>query len=464
MKSTVNKGILFYFLLLCTIVLGVACIIMTILIFSPGTELFGISYYGKKVDSYYAKASSEENAEYLDYLVNNNQLETFNISSDYLDINVMMIDINRIQLNINSLTTGIIKSGNQKNFVVNYNYDENTKTFNFNATGPKCSLFFSKKASINLYLPLDFNNQNLNLNLTSNDGDISIGNSKHDNFSFKNLNVEIKDSAFVNLGEKATFNNSLQLTVPKGEIKINSKLNTDLFKITSDTAKIEIDNINSSEAVIKTNSSIIKLGTVSSNLVYDSKKGVLDIEKITGTLQCEEDVLISNIFIDEAYDEIILPNAKSSTITINSLYARCFIRTETGDVTINQATDVVDIETESGDIDVVINTHSDISSPLNSTISNLVTKSGSINAKFTDVKFSNKIYTESGNISVSFKNGIDFILTYNCVKNKPTLSKGITTNEIQNSASFNIGTPNLYDNITILNNTGKTSIDDTFVF
>ena len=48
MKSTVNKGILFYILLLCSIVVGIACVIMAILIFSPGTEIFGISYYGKK--------------------------------------------------------------------------------------------------------------------------------------------------------------------------------------------------------------------------------------------------------------------------------------------------------------------------------------------------------------------------------------------------------------------------------
>ena len=69
MKSTVNKGILFYILLLCSIVVGIACVIMAILIFSPGTEIFGISYYGKKVYSSVTKISAEENSAYIDTLV-----------------------------------------------------------------------------------------------------------------------------------------------------------------------------------------------------------------------------------------------------------------------------------------------------------------------------------------------------------------------------------------------------------
>ncbi len=463
MKSTVNKGILFYILLLCSIVVGIACVIMAILIFSPGTEIFGISYYGKKIDSSVTKISNDENSAYIDTLVNNNSIDTFNITTDYLNICVIMTDINRVQIKLDSTTSGIIKSGNQNNFVWNYNYDDSSSTFNFSVTGPDCSLFFSKNATIKLLLPLDFNRTDMNLNLYTENGNISLGTEKNDNFTFSTLKIETKESSNIDLGDKVAFTNSIDITSPSGTININSKVNVNSLNISSDSSKIVIGDVTSNTLNVKTESSIVKIGTINGNLVYDARKGVLDVSKITGNLTCSEEVLISNIFVDEVLGEVLLPKAESSDITINKLYSRCLIRTSSGSVTINNAYAVVDIETENGKIDINFYTPNDIDRPTNLMLSSLKSNSGNITAKFDNVKYNNIIETTSGTINCSYKNGLEFTLTYNCEKNKPTLSSGITTGEIQNIASIKIGAPNIYDNITIVNKNGKTNIDDQFV-
>ncbi len=463
MKSTVNKGILFYILLLCSIVVGVACIIMAILIFSPGTEIFGISYYGKKIESSVTKISTDENSSYIDALVENNMIDTFNITTDYANISVIMKDINRVQIQLESTTSGIIKSGNQKNFIWNYNYDNTSNTFNFSVTSPDCSLFFSKNATIKLLLPLDFNRTDMNLNFATESGNISIGTEKNDNFSFSTLKIETKESSNIDLGNKASFTNSIDINSPNGTININSKISTDVLNVTSDSSKIVIGDVTSNTLNVKTESSIVKIGTLNGDLEYNAKKGVLDVSKITGNLTCTEDVLISNIFVDEVLGEVLLPNSDSSDITINKLYARCLIRTSTGSVTINNAYDVVDIETENGKIDINIYTPNDIDRPTNLMLSSLKSNSGNITVKFDNVKYNNIIETTSGTINCSYKNGLEFTLTYNCQKNKPTLSPGIISGDVQNSASIDIGSPNIYDKITINNPNGKTSIDDQYI-
>ncbi len=463
MKNTVNKGILFYILLLCSIVTGIASVIVAILIFSPGTEIFGISYYGKRVESSVTKVSIDENSSYIDTLVDNNMIDTFNITTDYANISVIMKDINRIQIQLDSTTSGIIKSGNQKNFVWNYNFDESTNTFNFEITSPDCSIFFSKNATVKLLLPLDYNRTDMNLNLYTDSGNISIGTEKNDNFSFSTLNIETQKSSNINLGNKASFTNKVDINSPSGTININAKISTDTLNITSDSSKIVIGDIISNKVKLKTESSIVKIGTITGNLVYDARKGVLDVAKITGNLTCSEEVLISNIFVDIVVGEVLLPNSDSSDITINKLYSRCLIRTSTGNVTINSALNVIDIETDSGKIDVVLNTPNDITQPINSMLSSLKTKSGSITIKFSNIKYHNIIETNSGTINCSYKNGLEFTLTYNCQKNKPTLSSGIVVGEVHNSASIKIGSPNLNDLITINNPNGKTNIDDQYI-
>ena len=462
MKSTVNKGILFYILLLCSIVVGIACVIMAILIFSPGTEIFGISYYGKKVDSSVTKISAEENSAYIDTLVENNLINSFNIKTDYININVVMKDVNRVQIELDSKTSGIIKSGNQNNFIWNYNYDEANKSFNFSVTGPDCWFYFSKNATIKLALPLDFNRTDIDLNLYTESGNINIGTEKNDNFSFSSLKIETKESSNINLGNNVSFTSLVDINSPSGTIDVNSVVNVNNLNITSNSSKIVVGDVTANEFKLKTDSSIVKIGALYGNLTYDAKKGVLDVEKITGKLSCSED-LISNIFVDEILGEVLLPNAKSSSITINTLHSRCRISTISGNVTINNALNAVDIETDSGEIYVILNTPENVSKPTNSALSHIKSNSGNITTKFNNIKYNNTIETTSGTINCSYRNGLEFTLTYNCETNKPTLSSGITTNEIKNSASIEIGSPNSYDTITINNKNGQTSIDDQYV-
>ena len=246
-----------------------------------------------------------------------------------------------------------------------------------------------------------------------------------------------------------------------------ARITTGNLTINSESTKIETGNINANEFTLYTQSSSINIGniTVESNFNYRARRGVLVVDNINGDFNCDEDVVIANITVGTINGDVLLPQAESSDITIETLNGRGDIVTTSGDVTIDKATSFLWVSTESGKIDVNIDTASDLNTGSyaeDQGIINLKSNNGTINVNFANLLLKNYISSQRGTINCKFSPALNFILNYTCPENAPSLSDGITTGEVANEASIAIGNSNTDKAIYLENLEGRTSIEDTY--
>ena len=176
MKNTVGKGLFFYILIFLGVIVGVACIFMAILVLSPGTELFGISYYyqdefkwndsyidtnneevTKKVDTInYLRTS--DGITYFQKLIKENHKFKFVINTGYTRVHVLQdTSSTHIGMRISGRVTGISKSDSKKDSSVtaNYTYDSANDCYEFvlSIVEPEIVLPFSKAITIDFFIP-----------------------------------------------------------------------------------------------------------------------------------------------------------------------------------------------------------------------------------------------------------------------------------------------------------------------
>lgn len=463
MKSTVGKGLLFYLFVLLSIVFGVFCIFVGILIFSPGTEIFGISYSFSKDEVYYQKTTNNNESVFIDDLIKQNKLTKLVIETDNFDVYVNRENVNHLNLRVKNIYSGLTKHESRKKAVITNNYDSDTKTYTIKVLGPECLFWFSNGSKITVALPDSFNASNIDLEIKTNTSDVCLGNTDTYQYTFHSLLVTSNSPSLILINPKIQFVDSVKIVAEKGTIKQNGTLNLNNFEIQTNNAKIFLKTINADNVKIISESSGIKIGQIKGNMLYDSKSGVISIEKIEGEFSCTERINISNIQIGEAHGYVLLPKANTSNITIDKLYARARIITNSGNINIKQAFSIVYTETNTGKINVTF-TPDDSVSEFTGDMSNLKTVSGDIIANYDGLKLNNVITTEKGNIVVNYNNNLEFNLSYNCQEKDPILAEGIPNRDTlgKQATDVKIGNGSSVNKLNITNTNGILEIRNTF--
>lgn len=468
MKNTVSRGILFYIFLLIAVVLGVLCVLGAILIFSPGTEIFGISYYVNTSAQRIETALNDSgNQQSIDSLFTSGQIDTINITTNYANVSLETRQDGAVQFIIEPSLTGLMTSENKDTFTYTSRYAASDNTLSVSLNAPNMFLAFNNNIDFVLCFPEDVANTNLDINITTESGDITIGHHELDVYTLDNLTVNVENSSNVTFGIHTVISDNVTLNVPSGNIRFRTTITTGNLTINSESTKIETGNINANEFTLYTQSSSINIGniTVESNFNYRARRGVLVVDNINGDFNCDEDVVIANITVGTINGDVLLPQAESSDITIETLNGRGDIVTTSGDVTIDKATSFLWVSTESGKIDVNIDTASDLNTESyaeDQGIINLKSNNGTINVNFANLLLKNYISSQRGTINCKFSPALNFILNYTCPENAPSLSDGITTGEVANEASIAIGNSNTDKAIYLENLEGRTSIEDTY--
>lgn len=468
MKNTVSRGILFYIFLLIAVVLGVLCVLGAILIFSPGTEIFGISYYiNTSAQRIETALNDSGNQQSIDSLFTSGQIDTINITTNYANVSLETRQDGAVQFIIEPSLTGLMTSENKDTFTYTSRYTASDNTLSVSLNAPNMFLAFNNNIDFVLNFPEDVANTNLDINITTESGDITIGHHELDVYTLDNLTVNVENSSNVTFGIHTVISDNITLNVPSGNIRFRRAITTGNLTINSESTKIETGNINAYEFTLFTQSSSINLGniTVESNFNYRARRGVLVVDNINGDFNCDEDVVIANITVGTINGDVLLPQAESSDITIETLNGRGDITTTSGDVTIDKATSFLWVSTESGKIDVNIDTASDLNTQSyaeDQGIVNLKSNNGTINVNFENLLLKNYISSQRGTINCKFSPALNFILNYTCPENAPSLSDGITTGEVANEASIAIGNSNTDKAIYLENLEGRTSIEDTY--
>lgn len=465
MKKTVGKGILFYLFVLLSIVCGVLCIFAGILIFSPGAEIFGLSYSHSKVETYYQKVADDNQNRFIGQLISESKIEKIIIESDNFDIYVNRENVVNVGFRVKNSYSGLSKHEQRKEAEVTNTFDKETRTYTIKVLGPECALWFSNASRVVLSLPDTFDMRNVDLEIKTNKSKVILGNTESYSYTFRNLSVTSENSSIIQLNSKISFTKDVKIISKNGEIRQLGTLDLNNFEIQTDNAKIVLNKIIcSNELKLISESSAVKITEINGKMVYDAKSGVISINKITGEFSCSERVNISNIQIGEAYGYVLLPKANTSNITIDKLYARARIITSSGNVKINQAYSISYIETDSGKIEVTFNPDNSESQEFSGNLSTLKTNSGDIIANYNNVLLENEISTEKGNIVVNFNNDLEFNLSYSCGEKDPKLADGIPNKEslTRNESDIKIGNGSTVNKLIITNEEGILDIRNTF--
>ncbi len=469
MKNTVSRGILYYVFLLIAVVLGVLCVIGAILMFSPGTEIFGISYYINTSTQSIEKTHLDNgNEQSIDSLFKSASIDVVNITTNYADVSLETRQDGAYKFIIEPSLTGIITSENKNTYSYTCNYSNQTRTLSVSVFAPKMFLAFNNSIDVVLSMPEDVTTTNLDVNISTQSGEVVIGHHELDRYTLKSLSVNVEKSSKVTLGIHTVVTDSISLTVPSGNIRFRREITTNNLTINSTSAKIETGNINADTLSLDTESSSIKIGDVkvSNNFDYSARRGVLLIDNLDGNLNCSDDVIISNITIGELKGDVVLPHAESSNIEIGTLEGIGDITTTSGNVTVENAKSFLWVKTESGKIEVTVNTDEAINTSSydnDQGVINLATTNGTINVNFSNMLLTNYLKTQKGKINCAFSPTLNLTLNYTCTKYAPTLASGIYAGEPGNEGSITIGNTGTDKNINITNTEGKTDIKDTFI-
>ena len=467
MKSkTVSRGILYYIFLLIAVVVGVLCIIGAILLLSPGTEIFGISYYNRFDTTNITTVADENQQSYeIDQLFDSGRVDVVNVTTNHADVTIQNRESVRIQFFIEGAVTGIVTSENKNSFNYSISYSAQTRTLNLDVTAPILLLTFNNSMEVVLSLPYEFVDTNIDFVVNTQSGDVSVGNHERDTYTLNSLTVNAENSSNVLLGNHANVKNEINLNVPSGEIRFNTDVVTGELNITSESARIRTSDIEAQNVKLVTQGSSVNMNNIQGNFDYSARRGVIIVGDITGNLTCSEEVVIANITVGTVDGNVILPNAESSNITIEALNGRGDITTTSGNVTIRSANAILEVQTQSGKIDVTVDTNPTLITggyEEELGVINLETQSGEIAINFANVYLQNYITTTSGTINCAFSASNNLVLSYDCTNNAPTLSTGITTGEVQNQGEYTIGNSSTRNKITIKNTDGRTSISDTY--
>ena len=128
MKKTVGKGILFYLFVLFSIAFGVLCIFAGILIFSPGAEIFGISYSYSKAETFYQKIAVEDKTENISQLIKEGKITKFVIDSDNFNIYINRENVVNVGLRVKNEYSGLSKHDQRKVAKTTIDFDKDAKT------------------------------------------------------------------------------------------------------------------------------------------------------------------------------------------------------------------------------------------------------------------------------------------------------------------------------------------------
>ncbi len=467
MKKTVGKGILFYLFVLFSIAFGVLCIFAGILIFSPGAEIFGISYSYSKAETFYQKIAVEDKTENISQLIKEGKITKFVIDSDNFNIYINRENVVNVGLRVKNEYSGLSKHDQRKVAKTTIDFDKDAKTYTIKVLGPECVLWFSNSSKIVFALPDTIDLRDVDLEIKTKASKVIVGNTESYQYTFNSLSVNCEKSALVQLNKKIAFTNDVKIVSNKGEIRQLGTLALKNFEIQTDNAKIVLNTIKcSNEMRLISESSTVKIDevtTVNGKMTYDAKSGVISINKITGEFTCSERVNISNIQIGEAYGDLLLPKANTSNITIDKLYAMARINTTSGNVKINKAYSSALISTDSGKIEVTFCPENSESEKYSGAFSSLSTVSGDIIANYNNILLENNVSTEKGNIVVNFNNNLEFNITYSCGEKDPRFADGIPNIEsLEKEGEIVIGNGSTVNKLDIKNQKGILELRNTF--
>ncbi len=474
MKGSVNKGFFSYLLLFLGLILGVVLICLTIMIFSPGTSIFGWIYVRDnaeyKIQTY--DGVDVTSATIIDVFGNENEVQqdsenpTFFDFSKLQSITIKSVDssINVIhgdfdQIIVNNKVKGFMKKSDRIELSVSkiYNLKENSLTIIVEDKNPKLTLNNNK--NINLYFKEStYGVLKLNFEILGK-GNLDLGSKPFNSDPirenvFNSLNV-VTNSGNVLISKNDKFIKSATIKTSTGDIECKADLNSGVkdsfglvdFKTLSfetQTGKIKAGDLSASKSIsFSAKESYVNVGNLKSEQINcHIESGDFRTGDIEGSLIDGDDIVRNtNFVIGNVSGDVTIPHATKSGFKAGEISGTALISTQSGAISIKELKSRGEITTTSGTIEVLVGEN-------NVGEIKLTTENGTVNAKFQSVLATNSITTNKGKIIVVYKEGLEFKLTAKTSKNI------ILKNEnLEKSNQEIVGYPSIVDSPITTSNT-----------
>lgn len=445
-KSKVKKGFLHYLLFFILIVLGIFCVLVSILIFNPGEDVYGIGvrYVShKKTIDYYKLTNSDT----MLYEVN---FDTINFDGDYTNFNIEYRDDENFPKIIFNPKMSALSKSEKINFEVSIEL-VNT-TLNVSIKEPELWLGFSKTSNVTFVFPKNTKYNNYSFNVKTDSGSVGFNATKK---------VEVNNLSITSNTGDITIKNSVKVNGNATIITNNSRINVDSSTINNLTinnglGKIYVNNLKGDLNITNSNTLELNCGTIGGNLFINSKKGYVKVNQLGGNLGSKSiDLETTNIDAEIVSGDASI-RTSSGYVNLKQVGGKALIETESGYVNIGSIGAETDVKTEQGSITVT--QKNDKSTTLHST-------KGKITANFAnnfENNFTAVINSENNNVVVNIPTGKAVIINY---KTKSGIKASWITQNLENSGDLSVAgaTSSCQKIIKAYAENGSVEINDGFV-
>lgn len=442
MKGSVNKGFMTYLLLFLGMIVGVVLVCLTIMMFSPGTEILGYVYYNAstktEVQTYNGldTVTGNGNETVLKNSVGEVVAPLENPANiDFGSLTKIIVKTNSSSVNfvhgpedrIDVVTkqSGFNKKSDIEDFVITKQYNSETKTLIITAYNPSLLLTLNNNNEINVIIQ----NQTANLvaEVETTTAPVTFANKAFSSLITKDLTIkEFKATTTngdVTIGLVGKITNSLEVSVTKANITLKGNLGaSESAKLSAITfnvgnGNVEALNLFTNLLTLTGETTFVSATNVYGNVECDIVRGNIEIENVYGNFTGSENVVNTKMVLGSIGGGFTLPSSQGASINIDDVSGIVYIRSESGNVEIKHAANSVNIETESGSIKILI--EGDFNTLLKTT-------SGSVTALYKDVLKANSIETGSGTVNVFYKETSLFIFTANTTKTINLIAEHLT--------------------------------------
>lgn len=419
-KKKTQKGLLFYLFCILGVALGVICLFLSILIFNPGKDVYGIGvrYVSKLSTQNIYKTSSEVDLHGADY-------HTIMFDTQNADVSLSFDNtVTQTKIQIKNLVSAFSK---EEDIEYKLNISIEDKVLKISLKEPNLWIKMSNKITINFVCGSIENFSNKNIEIKTISGDVYLGSKKPAKDDYRDIinlnaltintesgNIEIFDNVTVN-------SDNINLTADSSKIYINSglkdELNASLKNVNIESKKylkLNLEKLAGSLSINSLGEVYANCGNISGNVKLFCKTGFFNANNIgksgssLGNFTTLYDgVENTNIIIEKVFGSATIKTSKGY-VSINNLLKSGIITTTSGNVNVNNAKQDLTVNTYAGDINVVFDS---------SELLTLKSISGSIKTLFKQiVKDKNNIETEKSNINIEYLSGLQYKLIYTSKK------------------------------------------------
>ena len=312
----INKGFVFYLLLLLGILFAGFIVCVCILIFSPGTSIFGLKYYKVEKETLFDTAqiytaSTEDYTRTGESFFKNLDIENLVISSNAHSIKVFsansgMKNYTEFHVTFKNSCTGFT-TDEIINPTMRCNYYSDTKTLELVAKVPQGFWNIGNASAIEVKLPFDkydkSSSSKFNLIINAGSGSVTIGDSKTDN------NLEARDVYVKSLNVKTTGSVGITDFGHVGTASDKGKCVVDAKSVSCATTMYATDlKIKSGNIFFGAENSIVASGDVN----IDTENSTANYGNISAT-----NLLLKNIYGSQKFNNV------TANVLINNSSKKC---------------------------------------------------------------------------------------------------------------------------------------------